>query len=72
MAKQTSESELPGFPARVPDLKPGTYKDGRPLHEVEDAVGGFNRQIAHPDHLTRLMLELVGAQISFYRALAAG
>jgi hypothetical protein len=33
--KQTSESELPGFPARVPDLKPGTYKDGRPLHEVQ-------------------------------------
>src|SRR6516162_6945955 len=33
--KQTSESELPGFPARVPDLKPGTYKDGTPLHEVQ-------------------------------------
>jgi len=35
MAKQTSESEQPGFPAKVPDLTPGTYKDGTPLHEVQ-------------------------------------
>ena len=33
--EQTSESQLPGFPARVPVLKPGTYKDGTPLHEVQ-------------------------------------
>src|SRR5271165_3053098 len=33
--KQTSESELLVFPDRVPDLKPGTYKDGKPLHEVQ-------------------------------------
>jgi hypothetical protein len=33
--KQTSESERLGFPDRVPDLKPGTYKDGKPLHEVQ-------------------------------------
>jgi len=30
--KQTSESERLRFPDRVPDLKPGTYKDGKPLH----------------------------------------
>jgi hypothetical protein len=33
--KETSESERLGFPDRVPDLKPGTYKDGQPLHEVQ-------------------------------------
>jgi hypothetical protein len=33
--KQTSDSERLGFPDRVPDLKPGTYKDGKPLHEVQ-------------------------------------
>ena len=36
MAKnRTTESGLLGFPGRVPDLKPGTYKDGTPLHEVQ-------------------------------------
>src|ERR1700730_4818462 len=33
--KQAGESELPGFPGRVADLKSGRYKDGTPLHEVQ-------------------------------------
>ncbi|MGA9265910.1 MAG: hypothetical protein WBV79_05555 [Rhodomicrobium sp.] len=33
--KHTSESELSAFPDRVPDLKPGKYEDGTPLHEVQ-------------------------------------
>jgi hypothetical protein len=33
--KQTGESELSGFPGRVPNLKSGRYKDGTPLHEVQ-------------------------------------
>jgi hypothetical protein len=33
--KHTSEPELSGFPDRVPDLKPGKYEDGTPLHEVK-------------------------------------
>jgi hypothetical protein len=33
--KQTSELELPGFSARVPDLQPGGYKDGTSLHGVQ-------------------------------------
>jgi hypothetical protein len=33
--KETSESERLGFPDRVPDLKPGTYRDGQPLNEVQ-------------------------------------
>jgi hypothetical protein len=32
--EQTSEPELPGFPGRVPDLRPGKYQDGTPLHEM--------------------------------------
>ena len=36
MAKnRTTESGRLGFPSRVPDLKPGKYKDGTPLHEVQ-------------------------------------
>ena len=36
MAKnRTTESGLLEFSDRVPDLKPGTYKDGTPLHEVQ-------------------------------------
>jgi hypothetical protein len=33
--KQMTESELPTFSNRVPDLRPGIYKDGTPLHEVQ-------------------------------------
>jgi hypothetical protein len=33
--KRTGESELPAFSGRVPALKPGTYEDGTPLHEVQ-------------------------------------
>ena len=33
--KRTGESELPTFSSMVPELKPGTYEDGTPLHEVQ-------------------------------------
>src|SRR5262245_8684042 len=33
--KQARDSELREFPGRVPDLKPGRYADGTPLHEIQ-------------------------------------
>ena len=33
--KKPIEDNLPGFASRMPDLKPGKYKDGTPLHEVQ-------------------------------------
>jgi hypothetical protein len=33
--KQARESELVGFADVVPDLKPETYKDGKPFHVVQ-------------------------------------
>jgi hypothetical protein len=36
MAKEARPNpQLPGLPGRVPDLKPGKYKDGTPLHSVQ-------------------------------------
>ena len=33
--KKPVEDDLPGIASRLPDLKPGKYKDGTPLHEVQ-------------------------------------
>ena len=33
--KKNIEDNLSGIPSRVPDLRPGKYKDGTPLHEVQ-------------------------------------
>ena len=33
--KKPIEDNLPGIASRMPDLKPGKYKDGTPLHEVQ-------------------------------------
>ncbi len=33
--KKPVEDSQPGIPSRVPDLKPGRYSDGTPLHEVQ-------------------------------------
>jgi hypothetical protein len=49
--KQTSDSELRGFPGRVPDLKPGRYEDGTPLHEVQFLEC---KQILKPERFTSL------------------
>jgi hypothetical protein len=33
--KKPAEDDQPGIASRMPDLKPGKYKDGTPLHEVQ-------------------------------------